>query len=197
MIIGAYALVLPSGHFYIGQSGNWPYRRYRHRRDLENGNHFNSKLQTHFTGWEEVEIYEYPTATKEEAMLEEKRLIGINLNHPLMCNVQDPSDLGGCLRGLQRSPETRALMSASRTGLSPAPETRAKIAATLASQPYSPENIAKMNEARSCKVIIDGVIYPSARAAAVACGTTVVTVLQRCRNPKSKYAGWQMHSPEE
>lgn len=191
MIIGAYALVLPSGHFYIGQTGNWPKRVYHHRYYLERGTHHCRMLQKYFEHWEEVEIYEYPTSDIFAAEEKEKELISRNWGDPLMCNTADPSDPGRCYRGIPLGPEIGARISAAQMGRIVREETREKISSTLMGHIHSDETKSKIGKANSKKVEIDGVVYDNACIASSHLGVSNVTVAKRCRSLNPAFINWK------
>lgn len=116
MQVGAYVLVLPTGHFYIGQTGNLHRRLIHHRRQLESGIHYNRKLQSHFTEWSEVEVFEFPTLTTVEAEAKERELVARDWGNPLMCNTEDPNDRAGYRRGVPMGPDHAARTSAAQLG---------------------------------------------------------------------------------
>lgn len=76
-------------------------------------------------------------------------------------------------------------------------ETRAKMAASAQGKPKSPEAVRKSAEARGHKVVIDGVVYPSAMEAARQIGVDAVTVRNRCRSSASKFTDWHFHEVDE
>lgn len=129
MHVGAYVLVLPTGHFYIGQTGNLRRRLIQHRRQLENGIHHNRKLQSHFTEWSEVEVFEFPTLTTVEAEAKERELVARDWGNPLMCNTEDPNDRAGYRRGVPMGPDHAARTSAAQLGRKLTDEWKANISA--------------------------------------------------------------------
>lgn len=152
MIIGAYVLVLPSGHFYIGQSGNWPKRLMKHRWQLERNIHDNRKLQSHFTEWADVEIFEFPTNTVEDAKAKERELVARDWGHPLLCNTEDPNDVAGYRRGVPMGPEHAARTSAAQLGRKLTDEWKANISAGHKASKAAAAHIAELAIANKGRV---------------------------------------------
>lgn len=209
MKIGVYFIRLLSGHFYIGSTTDFPYRRRSHTSLLSRGIHSSAMLQQYYRP-DETPVFEcIPTNTAQEAIDLEAAMIERHWGNPLLCNTVLPSDPGRHLRGIPRTDEAKERMRIGRSGISPTAEQRERIgnaklgskhssetiqkmSETRTGQTKSPEWVAKIAESFSQKVEVNGVTYPSATAAANALGTSANTVLNRCRNPNPKFSGWQL-----
>lgn len=211
---GVYILQLRSGHFYIGQTGNWSNRRSSHKFMLKTGQHSNQKLRKNYTSGEEVEVTLIETETVQQAQELEKTLIHAWWGNPLLCNVDRPDDHNAFLRGVEKSEEhkaklsvsllghvvseeTKAKISMSSKGRITSEETRRKLSAATIGRKRPPELMARIAATKSKKVIVDGVVYSSTTEAGKQLGVAQSTVGYRCRNTDTKFDSWRFYDSAE
>lgn len=110
-----YAFVFPTGHFYIGSTNNLAKRLRDHRGYLEAGTHQNFKMQRLYEGWDELRIDFECYEDRDEAYVEEQRLLDRHHGDEYCLNIStDARSLWGNGRG--RPTEVSDRIAASQKG---------------------------------------------------------------------------------
>lgn len=91
-------------------------------------------------------------------------------------------------RGIPKSKEARARMSASKMGMGHTVETREKMSRTGTTQ--TAEWVEKRSVSKRKSIIVDGIEYDSLTSAAKAYGVHIQTVSDRIYSVKDKYNTW-------
>ena len=192
---GVYIIRFRSGHFYIGSTNDFPRRKSQHLWEFRSGRH-TQKLQALYTTPEDLQWDWIACNTREHALDVEARYIERYLNDPLCCNTLDRNNVGSFLiearAGLTMSDETKAKIGAGNRGKVYSAETREKMSLSAMGKLHTPEAKAKIAEANGQKVMIDGIVYNSFNEAGRILGVLSVTVAQRCRSPKARFASWKL-----
>lgn len=166
----------PSGLFYIGSSYDVDRRIKRHRRELEQNNHVNRRLQDVFTKWSDFSIKITETDTVEEANKGEQKLIDRHHGSKLCCNVSTSSTNGlqgvvgivsteTRIKNLEKAAEARrgstlseshkANISAAHKGKRLTDEHRSKLSAVKMGSSHSEEARAKISQGNRGKTRTD------------------------------------------
>lgn len=188
MAIGVYVLKhLATGNFYIGSTADFTRRKAQHLSSLRKGNHANVKLQSSYLASPEVDWEFTPTSSYEEALVLEHSMIRSNWGNTLLCNEVHYDEKGNTVV----SDAFKIRMSRAKKGVPQSELNKAALSIARTGRKQTPEWVEKRAETTRIKVEVDGVVYNSATEAAVAHGCTVMTVMNRVRNPKAKWAGWK------
>lgn len=172
---------------YIGSTRDFKKRKSAHLSELRNGRHKNRRLQADWNLYgEEAFSVDLLFVCEREALI---------WNEQRAMNVFQPSynlaPMAGTQLGVKLSDETKRRMSEVR--INPSEETRAKLSAAHTGIKHTPEAIARMRAAKAnvsqetrekmsaarpkCKkVVCNGVVYESARKAALAIGIKYTTL---------------------
>jgi group I intron endonuclease len=156
-MLGIYAIKhRATGNTYVGQSVRIEIRFREHRKALNQGKHYNVKLQRAWAKYGEAEFDFLVLEQCEARQLNEREQF--YLNQKPWFNVCEFADSG--MRGRVHSEETRVKMSKAwetrkdkspNKGATPTPEVRAKISAALKGRALSEETRVKMSAARKGK----------------------------------------------
>ena len=150
--IGIYRIELGNGHFYIGSSADLDRRERHHRNDLLRGNHRNGKMQS---CWNKYKVFEFTVLFEcpvDELLQREQELIDMHFKEPKNANF---APTAGSALGVVHTADTRAKLSALRKGIPKSPEWRAKISASQKGRkrpPFSAEWRAKLSESNKGKL---------------------------------------------
>ena len=155
--------------------------------DLRSGRHKNRRLQADWSlhGEKEFSIDLLFVCERESLVWNEQRAMDV------FQPTYNIAPMAGTQLGVKFSVETRQRMSEARTN--PPEETRAKLRAAHTGRKHTPESIARMKASKAnvsqetreklskaspkCKkVLLNGVIYESARKAALAIGVKYTTL---------------------
>lgn len=173
-----------SGKVYVGSTTNLPKRLSSHISNLKNNRQVNKNLLADFGIDVSVTIDVKPTATIEEAIIEEQRLVNEFKDSGYLCNVA-VADVTRPNFGRIFTEEHRQKMSDSARRQAPSETTKQLMSISKIAFYQTPAGKAKLQEhvqRASVKVIVDGVEYPSISAASRALGVAPNTI-------KSKVAG--------
>lgn len=209
--IGAYSLVhKTSGKVYHGSTDNLHRRITEHEGDLRNNTHRNANLQSIVNADPSLEMKFYPTKTIDEARQLEQKLIDDEVPEQRLNTALDTSNIMQGLwqnpdmserfrqsrlgnqnavgsrhteEWKQRASE-RMAGNQNLRGHKHSDETRAKMSVSHQNRPSQSEDaIRRSAEGRTKRrVVIDGVEYPNAAAAAAVVGITRDGVVKRCRS---------------
>jgi group I intron endonuclease len=140
-----------NGKVYVGSSSNLSARWRSHRCTLNKKTHVNIRLQRAWMKYGE-DLFEFVVVEYVEnvnnLILREQHWIDSLLSWSQdtgynICRV------AGSTRGVIRTPETRAKLSAKAMFRSPSPETRAKLSAATKGRKKCPESVAKSSASRT------------------------------------------------
>ena len=203
---GVYRLThLKTGLFYIGHTNDFNTRKNNHISDLNLARSSIARLSDAYIAGDQLDWILYPTLDKASAKILEKMFIAEERDSPLICNrmyagytIPDHQRLKLSLRGKENPPSRLAIdrSAAKRRGVSLSPETiekmrrkligqkrtdetKAKISLVHKGKPKSQEQRTKMSAAKIKPVEVNGVVYVSTKAAALALGITRQSVRQR------------------
>jgi hypothetical protein len=108
-MIGIYKITFSNGHYYFGQAVDINRRFSQHKRELNRGNHSNSRLQNCFNKYGEP-IYEViEECSKEELSNIENKYLYKHIDNEMCCNI---CRIGKSSRGVERSQEFKDKISA-------------------------------------------------------------------------------------
>lgn len=141
-VTGIYRLTAPNGKVYIGQSHDVSTRLRQHGKGV-GGKLYNSIRKYGWGNFQKDLILELPDADQE--VLNACELFWIKVYDA--AGKDNLNSMAGGYGGL-RTPETRALMSKSRTGRVPSEETRALMSKSQTGRVQSAEARAKVSAAR-------------------------------------------------
>lgn len=173
---------VPSGVFYVGSTKGLSRRMKCHRRSLIDQRHHAKELQKCFTGWEDIQVDFTYVETLEVARSLEQGLLNLMFGRPGCSNksksayyntVASEGDYKRDVSGMH-SPESRKKMGMTRRGRS-----------------IPPETLRKQIEGRSKRVSLDGIEYPSAKAAAEALGLSQSAITWGLKYGGKKHANWR------
>ena len=178
-----------TGMFYIGCTNNIQQRKWQHYSDLRKGIHANEWMQLNY-GYDNEFIWEViEVDSKEAAQALEKKMIHENEENKLMMNIQSRpfgeewcAALSKWQEGRRLTPEHRKAVSDARKGVALGEEHRATIAKSwTAERRLSP----------STSVTIEGIEYPSGRAAARKLDVSSSTIRKRCKSDNPLWVNWK------
>ena len=145
---GIYRISIGPRTFYWGQAQNLRARAGSHLSALRRGDHGNQQLQRSFDKHGEAAyVFEVSLLCPEDDLdMQEQFALDIFHGTAGCANVALVAEASA--RGLRRSDETKAKMSAAQTGKKPSDETRAKISAANKGRKHSAEARAKISAAQ-------------------------------------------------
>jgi group I intron endonuclease len=178
---GIYRIELGNGHFYVGSSSDLANRERQHRNGLLRGNHGNPKMQN---CWNKYKVFEFIVLDEcgtDELLHREQLLIDAHINDPKNANL---APTAGSALGFVHSAATRAKLSALRKGIPKSPEWRAKLSASQTGRkrgPFSPEwraNLAASQKGKgktaehraNLSAALTGKRYSASHCAAISAG---------------------------
>lgn len=161
----------PTGVFYVGSTGDLRHRLIKHLHALKWGKHRSRLLQQKFTSWEDIHVEFRYMDSKEIALDFEQNML--NLVH----------GLPGCANASKCARNNYEFFSS--------PESRKKSGLTRRGRRLSKEVIEKQSAGRSKQVSIDGVEYPSVKAAAEALGVTPGAITQGLKHGTKRHESWR------
>lgn len=175
---GIYRISIGPRTFYWGQAQNLWKRGRQHLGALKKGNHANPHLQASFDKHGEG-AYKYEVSllcTVEDLDMQEQFCLDTYHGTPGCANVAMVA--AASQRGLRRSEETRAKISATKMGFKHSDAARAKISAAQKGVPQTPEAAASVRKGTRAKhpnilvVRTDGreEVWPSQRSFAYSLG---------------------------
>jgi predicted GIY-YIG superfamily endonuclease len=198
-----YILRHPStGLFYIGSTSNYIRRQSEHRSRLRHGTHNSSLIQYAYNNidkglvWEEI-----PTATKEEAIELERKMIIENKDDPLLANERLAKLVSEEVRKIMSdahkaswTPERRAERALLMTGTKHTEETKRKIREKARGIDEATRKAAA--EKNRVGITAFGVNYRTAQEAGKAFNLDIGTILNRARSDKPRWNDWSI-TPKE
>lgn len=193
---GVYTIThTPTGHFYIGSTGNLRARITNHKSTLRNSRHGNSNLQAAFTAVENIEVTAIPTDSVKAAKDAEQELLDIFLQNPLCCNIGNgasstwlPGNVPEDVRELARAAN---IGNCNGKGHAVTDEMRDAVRKTNTGLRRSEETLKRMSESNIRRTVsISGVEYKCARDAAIAMGVTGDYIRNRIYSTLPQWADW-------
>lgn len=175
---GVYILRFPTGHFYIGSTGDFNRRRNKHIRDFLSGRQ-SQRMQVLFTNPEVLNWDWIDCVSREHAYVVEAQYIDRYIGDPFCCNTVNPKDPGRHQLGVPMDESIRNKIAEPKKG-------------RRHSEAHAVAMKQATQESRGHKVEVDGVTYPSIREAGRDLGVTGPTVLSRARSSRSEFATWKL-----
>ena len=178
---GIYRIELGNGNFYVGSSIDLSTRERKHRNELMRGKHRNPKMQS---CWNKYKVFDFVILEEcdtEELLHREQVLIDAHFTDPKNANIapkaysalgvvhtaETRAKLSYLRKGVPKSPEWRAKLSASQTGRKRPPfseEWRANLSASQKGKPKTADHRANLSAA------LKGTRYSPAHCAAISAG---------------------------
>ncbi|MNM23218.1 GIY-YIG catalytic domain protein [compost metagenome] len=190
--------------FYIGSTGNFRKRRVAHLYQLRNNNHHSRLMQYAYnslgTGltWETI-----PTATKEEAMELERKMLIENKDNPKLVNERLVKPVSAEVRQTMSiahkaswTDERKTKQSKKMSGKKHTEETKQYLREINKDRNFSNETRAKAAEKNRVGITAFGVNYRTALDAAAAFSVDIGTILNRARSDKPRWCDWSI-TPKE
>lgn len=162
---------LPSGVFYVGSTKNLNQRFRWHRYELKAGIHKAKLLQGVFTSWDDVHVDFRYMDDKETALDFEQSLLDLVYGLP------------GCANSSNCSRNNHVVLHT--------PEARSKISLSLRGRVHTKEAISKQIAGRNKRISIDGIEYPSVKAAAETLGVTSGAISQGLKSSSPRREKWR------
>ena len=178
-----------NGHFYIGSTVDLYSRLKYHRLRLKNGKHDNSKLLEVYTSWEDFEIWWEYGKTKEEVSKKEQVLLDKEFLSELCCNISNLSEPNWLANGAVDA-AAKTWQSGKRInfwkGKKLSEEAKRKIGDKNRGRIKSEETRKKLSK----PVSLDGVVYPTIKAAAKTFNVAKSTIRRRITGELKGYPNW-------
>jgi len=159
-----YILTLPSGHFYIGSTGNLDTRLRRHRSALKTNAHHSPNFSKNFTRWDDIGIEYKIYDNRQAALVAEQSLLDLRFEDPFCCNDSPLADGSNSHLGGARKTEHRANLSKALLG--------------------------KPKLTRKGPVSIEGVVYDGLEDAASQIDLGAHSLHRRLASTASKFKDW-------
>lgn len=166
---------------YIGSSGDLGARKRLHRSDLKLGKNSNGPLQSAYNDDPNINFLLFPTATKEEAVALEQKLLDHEMPKGKLFNIAVSATAMN--KGMTLSEETRRKIG--QAGIGREPHNKGK---TLSEQHRA--SVIASRENLSHEVSIQGKTYPSIAEAARQLNLSFGCVIKRVNSKTSAFSDW-------